>query len=124
MYLELARYLAPGTDTLTDPAFEVYHGVAAIPVPEQLSEPGQTQANLQAVVSMAYLEAQQAGTLPQPGLPRPDPPANPKARQMACLQSVLGHMAEMQEDLVLSALELSATSVKYFMVTITRGHHQ
>ncbi|KAL3133579.1 hypothetical protein ABBQ38_007426 [Trebouxia sp. C0009 RCD-2024] len=118
VYLELARYLAPGTDTLTDPAFEVYHGVAALAVPEQLSEPGQTKADLQAVVTMAYLEAQQAGTLPQPGLPRPDPPANPKARQLACLQSIL-LLAEMQEDCampLLSALELSAISVKYHMV--------
>ena len=82
MYLELARYLAPGTDTLTDPAFETYHGVAAIQMASHLSEPGQTEANLKAVVIMSYLEAQQAGTLPQPGLPRPDPPTNAKVCQM------------------------------------------
>lgn len=80
LYLELARYLAAGTDTLTDPAFEVYHGLAAVHVAEQLSEPGQMVAKLQAVVTMAYLEAQQAGTLTQPGLPRPDPPTNAKVR--------------------------------------------
>ena len=78
LYLELARYIAAGTDTLTDPAFEVYHGLAAVPVAEQLSMPGQMVANLQAVVSMAYLQAQQAGTLSQPGLLRPDPPTNAK----------------------------------------------
>ena len=83
VYLELARYLAPGTDTLTDPAFETYHGVAAIPMAGHLSEPGQTDANLQAVVAMSYLEAQQAGTLPQPGLPRPDPTTNAKVYQTA-----------------------------------------
>lgn len=94
MYLELARYLAPGTDTLTDPAFEVYHGVAAIPLPDQLSEPGQTKAHLHAVVTMAYLEAQQAGILPQPGLPRPDPPTNPKVIQDALL--AIDHLAVMQ----------------------------
>lgn len=82
VYLELARYLAPGTDTLTDPAFEIYHGIAAIPMAGHLSEPGQTEANLQAVMTMAYLEAQQAGTLPQPGLPRPDPPANAKVNHI------------------------------------------
>ncbi|KAA6417329.1 MAG: tetratricopeptide repeat 18, partial [Trebouxia sp. A1-2] len=80
LYLELARFLAPGTDTLTDPAFEAYHGLAAVPVAAQLSEPGQKVANLQAVVSMSYLEGQQAGSLAHPGLPRPDPPANPKAK--------------------------------------------
>ncbi len=78
LYLELARFLAPGTDTLVDPAFEAYHGLAAVPVAAQLSEPGQKVASLQAVVSMSYLEGQQAGSLAQPGLPRPDPPANPK----------------------------------------------
>ena len=78
VYLELARYLAPGTDTLIDPAFEVYHGLAAVPVAAQLSEPGQKVANLQAVISMSYLEGQQAGSLVQPGLPRPDPSANAK----------------------------------------------
>lgn len=85
VHLELARYLAPGTDSLTDPAFETYHGVAAIPLAGHLSEPGQTEANLQAVVTMAYLEAQQAGTLPQPGLPRPDPPTNVKVYQQPLL---------------------------------------
>lgn len=83
VYLELARYLAPGTDALIDPAFETYHGVAAIPMAGHLSEPGQTETNLQAVVAMAYLEAQQAGTLPQPGLPRPDVPTNSKVYQTA-----------------------------------------
>ena len=85
LHLELARYLAPGTDTLTDPAFDVYHGLAAIPMAGQLSEPGQTEANLQAVVSMAYLQAQQAGTFPQPALPRPDPPTNAKVNQSPLL---------------------------------------
>ena len=78
LYLELARYLAPGTDTLTDPAFEAYHGLAAVPVADQLSEPGRTAATLQGVVTLAYLAGQQAGALPQPGLPSPDPPANAK----------------------------------------------
>ena len=85
VYLEFARYLAPGTDSLTDPAFETYHGVAAVSLAGHLSEPGQTEANLQAVVTMAYLEAQQAGTLPQPGLPRPDPPTNAKVYQQPLL---------------------------------------
>ncbi len=86
LYLELARFLGPGTDALTDPAFEAYHGLAAVPVAAQLSEPGQKVANLQAVVSMSYLEGQQAGSLAQPGLPRPDPPANPKvACPVSCL---------------------------------------
>ncbi len=57
-----------------------------MPVAAQLSEPGQKVANLQAVVSMSYLEGQQAGSLAQPGLPRPDPPANPKvAYSLSCL---------------------------------------
>lgn len=85
MYLELARFLAPGTDTLTDPAFEAYHGLAAVPVAAQLSEPGQKVAELQAVVTMSYLEGQQAGTLTQPALPPPDPPANPK---VTCLPTI------------------------------------
>ena len=57
-----------------------------MPVAAQLSKPGQKVANLQAVVSISYLEGQQAGSLAQPGLPRPDPPANPKvAYPLSCL---------------------------------------
>ena len=54
LLMELARFLAPGSDTLTDPAYEAYHGLASVPVAAQLAEPGQKVATFEAVVSMPF----------------------------------------------------------------------
>eukprot|EP00891_Asterochloris_glomerata_P001607 jgi/Astpho2/1607/fgenesh1_pg.00028_%23_15_t len=42
LLLELGRYLTPGTDALTDPAYEAYHGIAEASVGKLLAEPGRT----------------------------------------------------------------------------------
>ena len=76
LYIELARILAPGSDALTDPAYEAYHGLAVVPVAAQLADPGQKVATSETVVSMSCAPGQQA--IPQPALPRPEASANPK----------------------------------------------
>ena len=78
IYAELGRYLAPGSDALTDPAFEAYHGLVPLAVSKQLCQPGQQKADLQGSCSQSFLEGQQAGVMQTAGLPRPDPPANAK----------------------------------------------
>lgn len=79
MFLELGRYLAPGSDAITDPAYEMYHGLIPLLVAKQLSQPGQQSTNLQGTCSQSFLEGQQAGAVQTAGLPRPDPPTNAKA---------------------------------------------
>lgn len=80
MYAELARYLAPGSDAITDPAYEMYHGLIPLAVAKQLSQPGQQSASLQGTCSQSFLEGQQAGLMQTAGLPRPEPPTNAKAK--------------------------------------------
>ena len=79
LLLELGRYLTPGTDTLTDPAYEAYHGIAEAPVGKQLAEPGRTSVSFSAAVKLGCQEAVQEGLLPQAGLPAPEPSTNAKA---------------------------------------------
>ena len=78
MYAELGRYLAPGSDAITDPAYEAYHGLIPLTVAKQLSQPGQQRASLQGSCSQSFLEGQEAGVMQAAGLPRTDPPANAK----------------------------------------------
>lgn len=78
IYAELGRFLAPGSDALTDPAFEAYHGLIPLAVAKQLCEPGQQSVSLQGSCSQSFLEAQQGGVMQTAGLPRPDSPANAK----------------------------------------------
>ena len=80
LLLELGRCLAPGTDTLTDPAYEAYHGIAEAPVGKQLAEPGRTSVAFSAAVKLGCQEAVQGGLLPQAGLPAPEASSNAKAR--------------------------------------------
>ncbi|KAK9819945.1 hypothetical protein WJX72_004242 [[Myrmecia] bisecta] len=80
LMVELARYLLPGNDNLTDPAFELYHGVGSLDVAEQLLEPGRVQAEGEAACSASFLGAQQAGRLATPALLPPEAPLNAKAK--------------------------------------------
>lgn len=80
IYAEIARCLAAGSDSVTDPAYEVYHALFPLAAAKQLSEPGQTTAKLQGACKQSFLEGQQAGVVQTAGLPRPDPPTNPKVR--------------------------------------------
>ena len=89
MYAEIARCLAAGSDSITDPAYEVYHALFPLAAAKQLSEPGQKTAKLQGACKQSFLEGQQAGVLQAAGLPRPDPPANPKVGCHACNLSAL-----------------------------------
>ena len=79
LLLERGRYLTPGTDALTDPAYEAYHGIAEASVGKLLAEPGRTSVAFSAAVKLGCQEAIQGGLLPQAGLPAPEPSSNAKA---------------------------------------------